>query len=334
MPKIGNKKKILIAFILFVVTVLFFSAISNRKDKDTQTTVTLPQVNFPQNTKDNLPAEIMDEVNIEIPERLNTYSYSFKTISENDANMIANSLEFKSLPTRINDVNEGNKLLWSDGKKSLIITPSFAHIKYSTVEFSPETAANQITKEEFMDRATSFMTSNFGFDNHEILAKKVSYLRKAGVTEGGFVDASYNNAHLIQVDLTYRQLDRLVLTDIPQHPILFVQFLPSGSVYRAEAYKLENISPSPTDFSTKNLRDLKSSLSQAKLINIEGDYLAVDKVNTGDINNIEIDNIELSYYYDKNSRSRVLNPVFLLSGKLSINNSPANYANLYLPALK
>ena len=52
------------------------------------------------------------------------------------------------------------------------------------------------------------------------------------------------------------------------------------------------------------------------------------------IENINIQKIQIGYYFDDINLNTTLQPIYLLEGEIKIQDSTANYAKLYMPALK
>ncbi len=333
--KVKTLVKILTPVIVVITVALFLGFRSARNQKAPQKLPTLPDINLPKTNIGVLPIEIVDEeINFQTSENAPLINISLKSISQDYGQSVATSLDFDTTPLTIDDVKDGKKIVWYTKDRHLWVTPKKSHLKYGINGVPLQINNLNLNDKDLSVIAVNFLSIKFLINRDKLQITSIEPLKRADNAEGGFIPTTKDQAILYQVNLTYKDAGYTILTTIPSFPILYVQILPNGEIFKAEANLFEEISKSSTEYELKNIEEIKSSLYEVKLISLENDYISVNDLKSDDITDLDISSIELGYYYNDKEVNTLLQPIFLLKGNVKIKNSVANLAKLYLPALK
>lgn len=291
-----------------------------------------PRPQIPTFIPGKLPITLkLTEKDFDIPSQASTLSYALETITLEKAKDLAQNLGFTTEVAVFDDLNEGKKYYWTTDREFLIITPSIGKVKYGiNATEVPSVENKNLTDNEIANIAEVFL-KNF-LSEKNLKNTLISPLRENSSSEG-FSQTTKPRADLFQANFTYDISSFEMLTIDPSFPLVFARVLPDGSVYSAEAVLFASLTESQTKFELKNFEDFSSSLSEASLITLTDDYLNISDLTIQNIKSVEIDKISLVYLLDQYS-SKVLQPVFLLEGDVSVTGSSANRALLYMPAIK
>jgi len=324
-------KKIFLIIASFLVISIIIIMASAPKSPETQYLEKKDQL--PQGLSKDLPFETDNKLQPEIPNELPSYSFSFKTISEEQAQKISQNIGLNTRPTKISDITDGLKLLWSDTKNTLIVTPKNGHLTYHNNN-PPSEDSSKLTEDQLKDVAKQFLVQKFDINSNDIIFSTIHHLRPSASGDGGYTETTVNNSTLLQINFTYQNVAYPIFTNSPLHQIIFVQLDPRGSILRADANLINPVNIQENTVPLKNFNEIQRSLDEARLINVENDYISISDIKKEDITNIKIQKVETGYLYNNQLSNLNLFPIFLLSGELTIKNSPANYARLFLDAAK
>lgn len=329
-------KKIIVSglFLLLVSGLVLLGALQQEREQITKIPINKPtNIEFSEEAKSDLPIKVDKKVKIQTPETLSLITFKLMSISEEEAENIANKLGFNDQIKIIKDVTEGNKYFWVNDNNYLWITPEKSHIKFGMSQFPENISSKELADQDFENIAIDFVNEKLNLDDSNVKTSSISYYKLAPKTEG-FVETSREETQIYHVNLTYKNISYPVLTSIPNFQILFVEILPNGEVYKAGAYLIDEVTKSEKSYEVKTIDDIKDTLDEAHLVSLENDYIYLMDIEQDDIKNIDIENIEVGYYLDDINMDTTLQPIFLLEGEIEIKNSTADWAKLYMPALK
>lgn len=325
-----KRKGIIIILGAAVFAGIVFLFLSQKREQAPSPPPPRPQI--PTFVSGTLPITLkLTEKDFNIPGQASTLSYLLEIITLEKAKEIAQSLGFATEVTEFDDLNEGKKYYWTTDREFLIITPTTGKVKYGiNATEVPSVGNKNLSDNEISNIAEVFLESFLS--ETDLKNTLISPLRKNSFSEG-FSQTTKSNAELFQANFTYDISDFEILTIDPSFPLMFARILPDGSVYSAEAVLFTSLAASQAKFTLKNFTDFSNSLSEASLITLTNDYLNISDLTIQDIKSIEIDEVTLVYLLDQYS-SKILQPVFLLEGDVSVIGSSANRAILYMPATK
>ena len=328
-----KKKYIFIALAVLALASGFFIFIKIRQAGQSPT-VTPRRPDIPDYVTGKLPIEILvKKEDFNFPSQLPTLSVSKRGISKENALAFSGKLGFTENVEEFEDVNEGVKYYTSNDKYFFIATPKTSVVKYglSTSEF-PQTANKRLTDEELTNISLKFLTENNFYSESQIKALSVSYYKKSAASEG-LEKTDRGSAELFQVDFILGLSDYEILTSRSTNPLVFVQILPDGEIYNSEILLAGGLQKGITEYPLKTYEDLTSSLDEAKLITLSGDYISLSDLTTKEIENLEVEKIRLVYLLEE-GKENILQPIYVLEGPAKILSSTANYASIYIPAYK
>lgn len=332
--KILRKLFVLGIFILFISGLMLLGALRQEREQITSIPQTKQEsIKFPKDSKSDLPVKVDKKLELQTPENLPTISVVFGEITKNKSTKIAKELGFNENMNELKDITEGTKYLWSNNEYYLWITPKKSYLNYAMNQFPKNINDKHLTEGAVKEKALDFMVNKFDLDENSIEVVSVSHYKVSHYSEG-FSKTTKNDSQLFHVDITYKEINFPVLTSIPKFQILYVEILPDGEVYKASAYLLNEFKQSNESYRVKNLDDIKSSLEEAHLISVENDYIHLIDIKPTDVKKVDIQDIKVGYFFDDISINTTLQPVFLLEGEVEIKNSTADWAKLYMPALK
>ena len=329
-------KKLIISGIIFLITsgLILLGALSEEKKQINLPSKSIPEgFDLPDSLVKNLPLRLNKGINIQTPEKLPLITTSFKNINKEESINIAESLDFTEYVTEIKNRKNELKYFWSNNQNYLWITPKKSSIRYGMNQFPDNTKGKNLSDDDFKNTALDFMVNKFGLNRESIEVKSISYYKISPMREG-FSRSTRDESQLFHIDLTYKDTGYPILTATPNNQILYVEILANGEIFKAEGYIIDKIETSGENYNVKNLSDIKKSLNEAHLIYIENDYIILNNFNAERIKNIEIRKAEIGYYFDDINMNTNLQPIFLLEGEIEIEDSAADWAKLYMPALK
>jgi hypothetical protein len=337
--KPSRKIIILILAFFFLSGVFLFVALTQERGQIIQTPTQTPTQEivkpvFPEYSKGYLPVSLPGKLELQTPENLPLITVNLEEINKERAKTIAKNLNFTTNEIEINDFLDGTKYAWANTRNYFWVTPKKSHLKYGMNKFQDNNNTTQLSDQYFENKALDFATNMFGFDEEILEISSIIYLKQSPVSEGGFIETTRDQVQLFHVNLTYKNIGYPILTNIPLFQIFFVEILPNGEIFRAEAYVFKNINTSEKKYRVKTLTEIKNSLNEARLLSLENDYINLNDVKQGDIRNIDIRRIDIGYYFNNEIVSLTLQPVFLLEGSVVVKNSTADVAKLYIHALQ
>ncbi len=328
------KKYILIILsVLFVATVAYLYLYSQNVSP-LPPSLTPQRPDIPTYVSGQLPIQLgIEEKDFNFPDKLPIVTISPIQISKEYASKIAQNLGFSSSPEEFEDAYEGVKYYWTNDTHSLVITPKTSTVRYSKAESEIPVVVNKgLTDENIISIAKNFLSSNGILDQGKIRAVSVVPYRASNKSEG-LEQVSRGLAQVFQVNFTYNLADYHILTIDPSSPIVSVRILPDETIFSAQAILFDTLSRGFTEYSLKNYEEVSASLSEANLMELRNGYAPLTDVSIKDISGLTVEKISLVYLLDA-KQTLDLQPVYLLEGPAVVTNSEANYAALYLTAIK
>lgn len=321
-------------FLLFISGLVLLGALRQEKEQIAKPSSTkTTNINFPKESKSNLSMKVNNNSKLQTPTTLPQISIKLKEIDKNESTEIAEGLGFSNEMKSLEDYREGIKYLWSNEKTHLLVTPNKSYFRYGMNQFPTNTEDKKISDNDIKSIAFNFVTDKFNLDKNKIEISSISYYKLAQKSEG-FSETTKDESQLFHIDLIYKDIGYPVLTTIPKFQVIYVEILPNGEIYTACAYIIDEINKSQEDYAVKSFDDIKDSLDEAHLISVENDYIYLIDIDQDDIKNIDVEKIEVGYYFDDINMDTTLQPIFLLEGEVEIKDSTADWAKLYMPALK
>lgn len=327
-----TKKILKITFIILTISLFGFYLFISQKESTVPTLPLKPQL--PSYFKKSLPIVFkISEKDVDIPDTSSVLFFESKGVSADEAQTTASKLGFTKEIQTFEDIDEGNIFFWNNQEHFLLITEKTGHISYGLNTFPSSNIPNkQISDSGYIEIAEDFLLKNILPKGTEIRETEIIPLKTNPLTEG-FSTTTKNQATVHQVNFSFKNSSREILTIDPSTPLMFVQILPDGNIHSSEGFYYNNVSETNEENELKKFDDIVNSKKEIKLISLLNDYINIRDLTLEDIESIEIESIKLVYLLDTSSFDR-MPPVFLLEGKVQVKNSTANRALLYLPAFK
>lgn len=327
-------KKILLAFGIFVF-VIFLAIIfkPNSQNGITPSTGELPNQNIPNYLSGS---QIQINLNFKqsdfnFPTSLPVLNINSANISLNDAQQIANNFGLNSQPLQLNDINQGLTYLWQDNNQVLTVYSGSGQISYDLPSLVNTTSKGAIGDTELISRANSFLVNKFNFSQDQIKFSFFTYATQpTGSEELNYVSKSAANFYI--ANFSYDSTNLKIVTLKPTDSLMKVNMLSDGTILHVTAYKYESINPSSSLYNLKNYDQVKANIGQATIVSLNNGNTTLTDLTPQNIKNINITNIETAYLMDSPT-TKVLQPIFLLSGTATLTTNTTVTAVLYLPAI-
>ncbi|OGM10812.1 hypothetical protein A2Z22_02915 [Candidatus Woesebacteria bacterium RBG_16_34_12] len=334
-----NKIKLIKRLILILIslTVIFSIGIVIKnvyKEPEPQISQeVVPTPGIPKLYEGTLPIKLeVSSKDVQIPTKASVLKIEANPINQELAIKIANNLGFKQLPTEINDVTVGKKLFWKNENSYLSITLDIGEIYYG-LHFIPKTINKQLNDNNIIQIAQNYLNSNFPDFSESFKVSLVTPLKSTDNLQGSSVKTNKENADYFEVDLLPKDSVFEIITLVPNQSPYAVGVLPDGNIFYI---RLTNIKTSgySQEYELKDFEEIRRSLNEALLVNIEGSYLPVSEIQTSSIQEIVINEIKIAYLWES-SKNTIFQPVFLLKGPIKIDElKDVSNAQLYLSAIK
>lgn len=329
-----NKKYIFLAtiFIIIVVSFFIYSKINN-KTSDVNITPSKPII------KTNLEGTI--SINNTFPKSKYTFPNKLPTITLVKKNI--DGLFVENIKTKLGisegiqeftDSIEGKKYFTNSKDKYLVITPKTAILKYglSTSDF-PIVNDKKYNDEELANFAEKFVTDNDLYKLDQIKFLNIQYLKRSNLSEG-LEKSSREEAEVFAISFTFTSNMYEIANNYSVKAPIYIELLKDGEILNSEVTLLEEVKIGITDYPIKSYQEFIDSLSQSKIISLEGDYYSVSDIKSiKEIKEVLVDSVRIAYY-NEGKNDIYLQPVFIIYASIKIEGSSSNKAILYLPAFK
>jgi hypothetical protein len=327
-----NKKKLFIFIFISVLGILILFFVSRRKDQVSQKPI--PSLKIPQlleGQKATYDIKIT-ESDFKFPKSIPLLEREISPITDENARNLATQLGFYFEPLISEDVFDGTTYIYRGTKYSLIIRLKVGEIEYKQNSV-PGFINKNLSNEDITFTAKKFLVDNGFYSENDIESSSISYYLESQ-SQGSF-STSKENAAFYHVNFTFKVAGFPILTLNPSRPPVYVQMLPDGEIFKAHVETLTNLKESSNKYNIKNYKETLEAieLDKAITVSLNNGNINLADVLKGSFEKITITGIEIAYLLNS-ARADELQPVFLLSGKASINTENEEVdILLYLPAI-
>lgn len=329
----NKKTKYLITVMTVALFFVFVFVVVTKEIQKPETQPPLPKPLIPDYIEEGLSIVLLIKPgDFDFPSKAPLLALSPKPIAEEEIKNIASLLDFEGEPKIYKDIKEGNKYFWTNETSFFLVTPKTNTIKHGLNKLPDSVFDKQLSDEDLIKTSSDFLSGNSIVSKDEVKPTNIKYLKENPLS-GGFQETTKDEAKVFQVCFTYKTSDYEILTLNPSTPLIFVQLLADGSVFNLQVIKLGGVTKTDGQYLLKNYEDVLNSLDEAVLVGLLNDYISIPDLTKDDIESIKVSKISLVYLLD-NPLTKTLQPVYLLEGESLVSNSNANYAQLYLPAIK
>lgn len=318
---------VFIVLSLASISYIYYLSKSPQSTPPTQPESSLPPVNLPHLNTPTLSFEFPSPFDLSVPTSLKVYSSSAKSISNDQALQIASSFGFSSSPKTYSLPTSETVLIWTEGSRVLSVKLSEALVTYSNPSSYPGSKFT-FAQDQLFQKASSLIEPINKFSPYRLTPLKIIY--KLFLTDENVLPGSSENSNIAEIQLS-PALDNLQIIDFSS-PNLYssVSIDTTGQITSAEIFLPNNVT-NPENRPTISIEGLKSSVSQAKLINYTNPA-TLDAASDVFLGKVKITSASLAYL--KYPNQSIFLPVFVLeaTGK---SRSGADVSGVFaLPAVK
>lgn len=334
-----NMKTIIVIVLIIIISSLAF-LFSKKNIKKTEENISLfPDLSIPSfvEGKYNISFDIKKD-SVNLPKELPYLEKkTLPPLTKNESALIAKKLGFLSDPLNVNDVINGEILIWNSETNFLTVTLKERKIKYgpnyNPVELIQRTSSLNLTEEEMevyvlnylKEKLDSFIV-NPTFSNYVYLKPEVGLEL--------FQKTDKEKAQIFQLNFNEGNLNYPILTLNPQDTSIYVQILKDKTILNMEAFLISATTESEQKYQTKSYEEIILDSPNAEIVSINNGNVNLSDINSSDIDNISISNINIAYYLKKQS-DEYFQPVYVLEGRTTIKGFNSQMpVVLYLPAFK
>lgn len=327
-------KKILLITLVLISIVSAFYLLNLSKSTRRPPTFIPAKPTLVQNYKGKFTITLsVDKNQFNFPEKLPFLEFesSPSPLNESFAKEVADNLGFVGEPTKVEDSLDGTTYFWKSDKGTLFTYSRSRKIRYGSGTFTPG------INKQLSDTAISATAQEF-IVNNGLLAKdsfQIGDTRFLGqFPEGeGFRETTKEKALLCQVSILPKNVDYELISPSSVEPASYIQIKQDGSIYSFQISIFPALRNGATEYKLKNYNEVKSSLSEAYLIELRRSTAFLSDLPIDLIQNIEVSKIEVAYLIES-PKSTSFQPVYKLSGEATLkDSSPKAAATLYLPAI-
>jgi hypothetical protein len=331
-------KKQQIILVLTVLSIVAILVLMVSRGSDKMQTVPI------EVSKPNIPEYLLDSTNIPIKLAVSSDDFNFPTtlpvlnikysapVSNKEARDVARNLGFTNDPLEVNDIVEGITYLWQDSKQELTIYSKSRRINYVDYTKDDLQSGKEINENEIIANASNFLTNQLELASARVKFSNFTYIYKN--PDSFEFELNYvpkRDANIYQANFSYKIADTKIVTLRPEDSPIFVQLLPDGTIIYASVFKFGAIEKSPQEYQLKNLDSVRESINRAIVISLDKGRATLQEIDSSEISQIVIDEIELAYVLDSLIPNS-LKPVYILSGIATYTNNNQVDVSLYLPA--
>ncbi len=331
--KTKNGKVVLTTFALALIIALFFLR-GSRIQKPTQTLLPPPDPKIVSEYSEKLPLTIDLSGNTpRFPEKLPGVVLKQAPLTETIAKQIAEKLGHAYEPETFTGKIKGKTLIWRNSDSHLFISLDSGLIQFSKngdITKQPQLLSDQ----EFLEETNKFIENNL----KDLLSKyrptNISYLN-IPKGEGSIKVVQKENANIYRVKLNPVSSQLEFLSIHPGLQASFIDYLPSGDIYRLEISNISIATNTENQYSIKTIEDVEKTIEKAKLIYFDSATEEIlESPSLENIRSITVKSIKLAYLIDSPAAD-FYKPIFILEGPADITRFPKDtVAHLYMPAFK
>lgn len=275
----------------------------------------------------------VDKNQFNFPEKLPFLEFESppSPLDENFARSVAGKLSFSGEPTKVEDSLDGTTYFWKSDKGTLFIYSRSRKIRYGSGTFTPG-INKQLSNAAISATVREFIINNGLLDKDSFQTGTIRFLEEFPDGEG-FRETTKEKAVLYQVSILPKTVDYELISPSSVEPASYIQIKQGGSIYSFQISIFPALKNGATEYKLKNYNEVKSSLSEACLIELREFTAPLSDLPTDSIQNIEVNKIEIAYLIES-SKSTSFQPVYKLSGEATLKDSGNKaMATLYLPAI-
>lgn len=265
---------------------------------------------------------------------LQTSSTGFNT---GTANAVANKMGFTGEPITFQDIQNGSVMIWNGENYTLTAKQKSGEIQLTSNLPTETLVANaedkSLSDDDLKNIASSFLNGRAGLDPTQTKFIGFSYFKQENGVEN-LAKTDKGGAEVIQLNYYQSTSPYPILTQNPDLPQIWIQLLKDGSIYSFTANLGYNFQESQTEYPLKNYTQFSAEIGSSVLVSLNNGNINIPDLSSTDINTLQINSVSLAYLLDFGSQG-ILQPVFLLEGKASVNgfSTPVD-VSLYLPAFE
>lgn len=286
---------------------------------------------------ENPPIEVGDKAIDKFPSKLPTIKQKIAVpLSDETIRKTAANLGFSSEPIIAQDAKNGPVYIWNSQTNSLVATQKLRSFKYvpSSQAYSIINNAQnkQLSQDDRVSIAKNFLIDNFPIDTTNIDYVNTIYL-KIGDNLETYQETNEAEAQLYRLNFSPKFEDLGFITLNPQKYLYSLDLLKNGEVLNANLIIPSELAPSQDSYNIKTSDEIKTSITEAKIVSINSGNVNLYDLQPKDLGNIEIASTQISYLYD-DVKSLILQPIFILKGNVPLSGEKNKVeVILYLPAI-
>ncbi len=327
-------KAVLIITLILISVVSVFYLFSLSKNTRRAPTIIPIKPTLIQNYKGKFTIALsVDKSQFNFPEKLPFLEFesSISPLSESFARGAAGKLSFPDEPTKVEDSLDGTTYFWKSDKGTLFIYSESRKIRYGSGTFTPG-INKQLSDVAISTTVREFIINNGPLDKDSFQTGDIRFLEKIPDGEG-FRETTKERAVLYQVSVLPKTVDYELISPSSVEPASYFQIKQDGSIYSFQISIFPALKNGATEYKLKNYNELKSSLSEAYLIELRELTTLLSDLPVDSIQNIEVNKIEIAYLIES-SKATSFQPVYKLSGETTLKDSVNKVmATFYLPAI-
>ncbi len=279
-----------------------------------------------------LPSSHYGDVNLEsaitaedfktVPPKMTVYDASMQPFTEAEVAKIAQSLDFTSAPSILDNPQGGKVINWYQETETFKVNLPYGPFDYKVREFSYENVSPAI-ESALTQTGLDFLTSHQFVLRDQILLDSVRIEPYAAERETGAVEVM---VYLVKFRQSVNDYPIVNLTD--GVGTVSVNIDSQKKVIRAFVDKVQNYAPKQ-QMETIPFSQYQKVFQQAKV-----QYVQSHEVNNSTIVKVSIKSVKPGYLKQVSGDQVTLRPILILSGKAMLSDNTSADATLYLPATK
>lgn len=328
-----NKKLKTVIFITLLVlvalSVIYITSFLKKGDQNpVQPTVIEPRI--PKLVENNREIQsTVSKKDFSFPEKLPLVKLnSIKETTESEAIIKAQNLGFSQNYKSFNDLENGKMLFWNEDGKSLII-----YLKNSKIVYAPGAGVNNflqgLDQKTIIQIARNFLTDN-SLVNETNLGTVLFYGLSTETEEPKIVP--FNDAVVYKIVFSPVIENYEIITTDSFESVVSVWIDKQGRIIKTEINPIDISHTTDEMYPVKDYDSFIKTINSAQIINIDDGNILTQDIESKDILDIKVNNIKISYYKESDSID-YLQPVFVLSGNVTLSKKGKVNAILYLPAI-
>lgn len=327
----GNRKKYIVITIVFFVLVLIGILMGAQKRRSPERLPVTQKPTIPNYIKEELDIKtVFDKKDFSFPKKAPLVKLETREpLTESDVLAKASEMGFGKNYIISNDVKRGKTYIWREGPTSLTIYSRINKVVYTSVTPLP-TENKNLSNDELIEKATTFLTENSLFDEYELSFSFIVFLDiKSEETR----PVSREKASAFKVNFSPIESEiKLVMIDPTESPIS-VWIAPDGTVFKAEAINVGLVTFSEEEVELKNYDEFIKALDEAIVVSLDDGNLFMGDLPKNSVKKIKLETVELAYLADSEV-AQTYHPIYLLEGSSEISSftDPVSIT-LYLPAI-